>query len=99
MPPVSCPVPWLCGYTGAAYSGTASAIRGDVNPSLPSTADYVGFHTGRSVFNNTGECAVVYNRAHYQGQSLTVRPQAGIRNLPASFGHILSIRFAMCQGR
>lgn len=106
VPADPCPAGWLCGWTGAAYTGVASFVAQDMR-AYPETTAYVGFNGGVSVWNGSagrsrdggryGRCVTVYNRTDYRGQSRTVLPGQGIAELPASFGNVRSNRFHTCR--
>ena len=101
-----CPSGWLCGWTNPDFDGVVSPVAVDF-PWYPESTAYVGMLDGASVWNNAGtwrkdgqlwgRCATVYNESYYKGKSLVIRPNQGIRLLPASFGHVRSNRFHACR--
>ncbi|MEU5810012.1 hypothetical protein [Streptomyces sp. NPDC047718] len=106
--PVSerCSPGWVCGWTGASYTGVVSPVAVDM-PWYPETTAYVGLNGGVSVWNGPGtwrardgvwgRCVTVYSKTHYKGDALTLRPGQGIDRLPAAFGNIRSNRFHTCR--
>ncbi|MCY0960927.1 peptidase inhibitor family I36 protein [Streptomyces sp. H27-H5] len=105
-PAERCTPGWVCGWTGPVYTGVVSLVAQDM-PQYPETTAYVGFNDGTSVWNGSGtrradgvlrgRCVTVYNKAGYEGRSLTIGPGKGVERLPASFGHIHSGRFHDCR--
>ncbi|WP_377267032.1 peptidase inhibitor family I36 protein [Peterkaempfera sp. SMS 1(5)a] len=104
LTPPACAAGALCGYAGENYTGGMNYTSRD---KTAYATDSIGFAQSRSVYNNgdtytaddgtlRGHCVTVYSGSEYSGRSLKLKPHTGIANIPASFGHVRSNRWADC---